>query len=107
MSRLGRVLLSAGRVVIDRKARYLSLLAQAAAWLRELRVSQHFSTFYGSSVQSMNTQLDALPILPPVLARGVSGCVNSAFLNILRLICSVNGYQLGARHRRRTLTILA
>ena len=95
MSRLGRVLLSAGRVVIDRKARYLSLLAQAAAWLRELRVSQHFSTFYGSSVQSMNTQLDALPILPPVLARGVSGCVNSAFLNILRLICSVNGYQLG------------
>ena len=44
----------------------------------------------------MNTQLDALPILPPVLARGVSGCVNSAFLNILRLICSVNGYQLGA-----------
>jgi len=25
--------------------------------LRELRVSQHFSTFYGSSVQSMDTQL--------------------------------------------------
>src|SRR5271166_5138804 len=78
MSRLGRVPPSAGRVVIDRKACYLSLLAQAAAWLRDLRVSRHFSTFYGSSVQSMDTQLDALPILP-VLARGVSGCVNSAF----------------------------
>src|SRR5271166_3123201 len=30
-------------------------------WLLELRVSQHFSTFYGSSVQSMGTQLNALP----------------------------------------------
>jgi len=27
--------------------------------LRELRVSRHFSTFYGSSVQSMDTQLGA------------------------------------------------
>ena len=83
MSRLGRVPPSAGRVVIDRKAWYLSLLAQAAVWLRELRVSRHFSTFYGSSVQSMDTQLDALPTLL-VLARGVSGCVNSAFLDISR-----------------------
>src|SRR5271157_5655154 len=41
-------------------------------WLCELRVSQHFSTFYGSSVQSMGTQLNALPALP-VLARTVSG----------------------------------
>ena len=32
-------------------------------WLRELRVSQHFSTFYGSSVQAMDTQLKALPAL--------------------------------------------
>jgi len=31
----------------------------------------------------MDTQLDALPTLP-VLARGVSGCVNSAFLDISR-----------------------
>src|SRR5208337_4896742 len=52
-------------------------------WLPELRVSRHFQTFYGSSVQSMDTQLDALPTLP-VLARGVSGCVNSAFLDISR-----------------------
>src|SRR5271166_4269963 len=59
MSRFGRVPPSAGRDVIDRKACFLSLLAQAAVWLRELRVSQHFSTFYGSSVQSMDTQLDA------------------------------------------------
>src|SRR5271157_1629785 len=36
-----------------------------------------------SSVQFMDTQLDALPTLP-VLARGVSGCVNSAFLDISR-----------------------
>jgi len=59
MSRLGRVRLSAGRHVIDRKACFLSLLAQAAVWLRELRVSQHFSTFYGPSVQSMDTQFGA------------------------------------------------
>src|SRR5271157_4270669 len=42
MSRLGRVPPSAGRVVIDRKACYLSLLAQAAVWLPELRVSRTF-----------------------------------------------------------------
>src|SRR5271166_2423504 len=57
MSRLGRVRPSAGRDVIDRKACFLSLLAQAAVWLLELRVSQHFSTFYGPSVQSMDTQV--------------------------------------------------
>src|SRR5271157_3620990 len=108
MSRLGCVTPSAGRVVIDRKACYLSLLAQAAVWLRELRVSRHFSTFYGSSVQSMDTQLDALPILP-VLAGGVSGCVNSAFLGLFSTFygSSVQSMdtQLGARPRRRTLTI--
>ena len=27
-------------------------------WLFELRVSQHFSTFYGPSVQAMDTQLE-------------------------------------------------
>src|SRR5208283_2380403 len=59
MRRLGRVTPSAGRDVIDRKTCYLSLLAQAAVWLLELRVSQHFSTFYGSSVQAMDTQLGA------------------------------------------------
>ena len=61
MSRLGRVPPNAGRVVIDRKACYMSLLAQAAVWLYELRVSQHFSTFYGSSVQYMDTQLGTRP----------------------------------------------
>ena len=45
--------------MIDRKACFLSLLAQAPVWPLELRVSQHFSTFYGSSVQSMDTQLGA------------------------------------------------
>jgi len=36
-------------------------------WARELRVSQHFSTFYGSSVQAMDTQLNALQTIakPP------------------------------------------
>jgi len=52
-------------------------------WLCELRVSQHFSTFYGSSVQSMGTQLNALPALP-VRARTVSGCLNSALLGLER-----------------------
>src|SRR5208283_6169952 len=42
MRRLGRVTPSAGRDVIDRKACYLSLLAQAAVWLPELRVSRTF-----------------------------------------------------------------
>ncbi len=46
-------------------------------WLCELRVSQQISTFYGSSVQSMGIQLNALPALP-VRARTVSGCLNSA-----------------------------
>ena len=50
-------------------------------WLCELRVSQHFYPFYGSFVQAMDTQLKALPILP-VLARTVSGCLNSAFLGL-------------------------
>jgi len=38
MSRLGRVTASAGREVIDSEACFLSLLAQAAVWLLELRV---------------------------------------------------------------------
>jgi hypothetical protein len=50
-------------------------------WLCELRVSQHFYTFYGSSVQVMDTQLNALPTLP-VLVETVSGCVRSAFLGL-------------------------
>ena len=33
-------------------------------WLLELRVSQHFSTFYGPSVQAMDTQPGALPTDP-------------------------------------------
>jgi hypothetical protein len=34
-------------------------------WLYELRVSQHFSTFYGSSVQAMNTRLGAKSTVDP------------------------------------------
>src|SRR5271157_2034360 len=43
--------------------------------------SRHFWTFYGPSVQAMDAQLKARPTLP-VRARTVSGCVNSANLNI-------------------------
>ena len=52
-------------------------------WLLELRVSQHFSTFYEPSVQAMDTQLNA-PSTLRVLARTVSGCLNSAFLGLER-----------------------
>ena len=53
-----------------------------------------FSTFYGSSVQSMDTQLEACQHL---LSRSdrfglLELRVFSTFLNILRLICSVHGY---------------
>ena len=85
MSRFGRVPPSAGRDVIDRKACFLCLLAQAIlscqlsvvsyqigrlascpSWLRRQSgclnsaFSQHFSTFYEPSVQAMDTQLKAL-----------------------------------------------
>ena len=67
-----------------------------------------FSTIYGSSVQYIDTQLDALPILP-VLARGVSGCLNSAFSQQISTFygsyVQLMDAQLGARHRWRTLTI--
>ncbi len=48
--------------------------------------SQQISTFYGSSVQIMDTQLNALPTLP-VFARGVSGYLNSAFLGLFPTSC--------------------
>jgi hypothetical protein len=57
---LGRVTPSDWLDVIDRKACFLSLLAQVAVWLLELRVSQHFSTFYEPSVQAMDAQLNAV-----------------------------------------------
>src|SRR5271157_3605920 len=40
-------------------------------WLRELRVSRHFSTFYGPSVQTMETRLGARQRRrPPPVHRG-------------------------------------
>jgi len=55
--------------------------------------SRHFSTFYEPSVQAMDTQLNALPTLP-VLARGVSGCLNCAFLGLFYTSCgpSLSGH---------------
>src|SRR5271165_3590049 len=38
-------------------------------WLLELRVSRHFSTFYGPSVQAMDTQLGARHRRPPPTIR--------------------------------------
>ena len=95
MSRLGRVPPSAGRDVIDRKACFLSLLAQAAVWLLELRVSRTF-------LDQLRLQLLRLWIpnsrscqylLPRsnrfrLLELGVS----RTFLDFLRLICSVHEY---------------
>src|SRR5208337_3663694 len=46
-------------------------------------IAVHFHTFCGSPVQAMDTQFNALPTLP-VLARTVSGCLDSAFLDISR-----------------------
>ena len=67
--------------------------------------SRHFYTFYGPSVQAMDAQLKALPTLP-VRARTVSGCVNSANLNIsqhftVHLFQSMDTH-LGARQGGRT-----
>src|SRR5271166_2308144 len=40
-------------------------------WLLELRVSRHFSTFYGPSVQTMDTQLSATSTAdPPTIYQG-------------------------------------
>src|SRR5208337_3331764 len=44
-------------------------------------IAVHFHTFCGSPVQAMDTQFNALPTLP-VLARTVSGCLDSAFLGL-------------------------
>src|SRR5271157_1440440 len=56
----------------------------------------------------MAIQLNALPTLP-VLARTVSGCLNSAFLGLFYTSCGpafqAMDTQLGARQRRRTPTI--
>src|SRR5208282_1395301 len=54
MSRLGRVPPSAGRDVVDRKACFLSLLAQAAV----------LASIRGPDFQTMDTQPNALPTLP-------------------------------------------
>ena len=54
--------------------------------------------------QAMDTQLKALPTLP-VLARGVSGCVNSPFLGLFRTFSGpafqAMDTQFGARQGRR------
>src|SRR5208337_4634011 len=55
----------------------------------------------------MDTQLKALPALP-VLARTVSGCLNSAFLGLFYTSCGPSSQamdtRLGTRHRRRPPT---
>ena len=95
MSRLGRVPPSFGRDVIDRKACFLSLLAQAAVWLLELRVSRTFLCQLRSPLfrpwipnsrrhQHFRSSLGAFCL--------IELRVFSTFLYILRLICSDHGY---------------
>src|SRR5271166_3039098 len=95
MSRLGRVPPSFGRDVIDRKACFLSLLAQAAVWLLELRVSRTFLWQLRSQLfrpwipnsrrhQHFRSSLGAFCLFELR--------VFSTFLYILRLICSGHGY---------------
>jgi len=82
MSRLGRVPPSAGRDVVDRKACFLSLLAQAAVLASIRGPACHLETFgqsngavrrpspnesrtsCGPDFQTMDTQPNALPTLP-------------------------------------------
>ena len=56
--------------------------ARCAEYRLELRVSRTFSLPVAApTFQAMDTQLKALPTLA-VLARTVSGCLNSAFLGL-------------------------
>jgi len=62
-----------GHHSLEELQRLTKALTKKRIWLRELRVSQHFSTFYGPSVQTMETQLGArcqhfLSSLGPFLA---------------------------------------
>ncbi len=113
MSRLSRVPPSAGRVVIDGKARFLSLLAQAAVWLRELRVSRTF-------LDRLRPRLFR-PLIPNS-RRCLHFCprsgrfrlyelrVSRTFLDFLQLICSVHGYPtrrgIDGRPRRSTEVVV-
>src|SRR5271157_2990026 len=95
MSRLGRVPPSAGRDVVDRKACFLSLLAQAAVWLLELRVSRTF-------LDNLRPQLLRPWIRNSMCCHhflsSLGACrvfelrVSRTFLDNLWLICSVHGY---------------
>src|SRR5271157_1669862 len=95
MCRLGRVPPSAGRVVIDRKACYLSLLAQAAVWPLQLRISRTF-------LNKLRPQLSGHGYPAQRAANTSRPCsdrfwllelrVSRTFLDNLRLICSGHGY---------------
>src|SRR5271157_3205483 len=94
MSRLGRVPPSAGRVVIDRIACYLSLLAQAAVWLRELRVSRTFLDILrlicsGHGYTTRRPANTSCPRSGRFRLRELR--VSRTFLDNLQLICSVYG----------------
>ena len=95
MSRLGRDTPSAERDVIDRRACFLSLLAQAAVWLFALRVSQTFLYILrsicsghgypaGRAANTSRPRSDRFWLLELR--------VSQTFLDKLRSICSGNGY---------------
>ena len=103
MSRLGRVTPSAGRDVIDRKPCFLSLLAQAAVWLRELRVSRTFldklqPQLLSPWIHNSTPCQTFCPRSGRFRLRELR--VSRTFLDYLRLICSVHGYP--ARHAANT-----
>src|SRR5271157_4697176 len=95
MSRLGRVPPSFGRDVIDRRACFLSLLAQAAVWLLELRVSRTFldklrPSFFRPWIPN-STRCQHFLFEPGTFCL-FELRVFQTFLHMLRSICSGPGY---------------
>jgi len=92
---------------VPERPQRLAVKPSAAQALR-VQASSFSVPVAAPAFQAMNTQLNALPILP-VRARTVSGCLNSAFSRHFSTFygSSVQAMdtQLDARHRRRTPTI--
>jgi hypothetical protein len=95
MSQLGRVTPSAGCDVIDRKACFLSLLAQATVWLLELRVSRTFldklrPRLFRPWIPNSRRCQHFCPRSDRFWLRELRD--SRTFLDFLRLICSAHGY---------------
>src|SRR5271166_4063613 len=103
MSRFGCVTPSEGFDVTDRKACFLSLLAQAPVWLLELRVSQHsldYLRFTGSD-HGYPTQCAANTCCPRSDRFWLLElCVSRHFSTFYGPFVQAMDTQLGARRRR-------